>query len=60
MPQVKSVLAQLPGSEQLRERVVNWQRLAMAFVNESFALKLRELAEEYEGKAGRLDERQNR
>jgi len=60
MPREKSVLAQLPGFEQLRDRAVNYTRLGMAVVNESFALKLRALAEEYEVKAGRLDERQNR
>jgi hypothetical protein len=60
MPREKSVLAQLPGAEQLRERAINYTRLAMAVVNESFALKLRALAEEYEDKAGRLNERQNR
>ena len=60
MPQMKSVLAQLPRSEQLRERAINWKRLVIAFVNESFALKLRALAEEYEGKAGGIDERKNR
>ncbi len=56
----KSVLTQLPAAKQLRERAVNYTRLAMAVVNESFALKLRALAEEYEGKSGRLDERQDR
>ena len=60
MPREKSVLEQLPGAEQLRERAINYTRLAMAAVNKSFALKLRALAEEYEDKARRLDERQNR
>lgn len=60
MPRVKSVLAQLPRSELLRERAINCKRLAMAVVNEFFALRLRALAEEYEGKAGRLDENRNR
>ena len=60
MARVKSVLAQLPGTELLRERAINYTRLAMAVVNESFAKKLRALAEEYEDKAGRLDEDRNR
>ena len=59
MARVKSVLAQLPGTERLRERAINYTRLAMAVVNESLALKLRALAEEYEDKAGRLDKDRN-
>ena len=53
------MLVQLTLAEQLRERA-SYTRLAMAVVNELFALKLRALAEACEDKAGRPDERQNR
>ena len=60
MPREKSLFAELPGTEQLRERALKYKRLAIAVVNESFALKLRALSEEFEDKTGRLNERQNR
>jgi len=60
MPRVKSGRAQVPRSELLRERAINCKRLATAVVNEFFAMRLRELAEKYEGKTERLDESANR